>query len=292
MSATTLLWRAGPAFLGIAVFISVSVAALYLSVGQMGGSLEFYAWRFFAGKAHGGHLAKVDNVSIYYETYGAGPPVLVLHGGLGSHEDMRNQIRALANSHLVIAPDSRGQGRSTDSSMPLTYSAMADDIVQLLDHLQIDRVDVVGWSDGGIIGLDLAMRYSDRVRRLIAISANYDPTGIPQSPTVQLSVPRTPIRYRLLAKDPAYWPVIYRKVTEMWRTQPNYSLDDLGQIKAPTIIMAGEFDLIKREHTAQLAKAISRSQEIIVRGATHAVPTDKPNVVDEIIVSFFEVSHS
>ena len=150
---------------------------------------------------------------------------------------------------------------------------------------------MVGWSDGGIIGLDLAMRYPDRVRRLIAISANYDPTGT-QSPTTQVDVPRTPIRYRLLANDPAYWPVIYRKVTEMSRTQPNYSLDDLSHIKAPTIVMAGEFDIIKREHTAQLAKAISGRQEIIVRGATHAVPTDKPNVVNQIILSFLEISPS
>lgn len=292
MSSAILSRRTVIAFLCVAGVISASVTATCLTVEPMRGWLDFYAWRALGGKAHGGHFAKVDSVSIYYETFGAGLPVLVLHGGLGSLEGMRNQIKALANSQLVIAPDSRGQGRSTDSSGPLTYSIMADDMVQLLDHLQAVRVDVVGWSDGGIIGLDLAMRYPERVRRLIAISANYDPTGIPQSATTEMDVPRTPMRYWLLAKNPAYWPVIYRKVNGMWRTEPNYSLDDLGHIKAPTLIMAGEFDFIKREHTAQLAKAIPRSREIIVKGATHAVPTDKPDVVNQIILDFLEAPPS
>jgi pimeloyl-ACP methyl ester carboxylesterase len=252
--------------------------------------LAFYGWKVVAGKSHGGNYVKSGNVSIYYETFGSGPPVLVLHGGLGSLEDMGCQIKALAASHFVIAPDSRGQGRSTDSDQPLSYSLMADDMSALLSKLGISRTDVVGWSDGGIIGLDLAMRYPERVRRLIAISANYDPSGIPQSPTTEADLPRTPIRYRLQAKDPAYWPVIYRKVIEMWRTQPNFSLDDLGHIRAPTLIIAGEFDLIKREHTAQLAKAIPESREIIVKGATHAVPTDKPDVVNKIILNFLESS--
>jgi pimeloyl-ACP methyl ester carboxylesterase len=90
--------------------------------------------------------------------------------------------------------------------------------------------------------------------------------------------------------EPAYWPFIYRKVTEMWRTQPNFSIDELSHIRAPTLIMAGEFDLIKRDHTAQLAKAIPGSREIIVKGATHAVPTDKPDVVNKIILNFLEGS--
>jgi pimeloyl-ACP methyl ester carboxylesterase len=285
-NAGCLMSRTTAAFLGIAAIISISIAAICLTSEPLRGWLDFYAWRFFAGKAHGGHFADLNKVSIYYETYGAGPPVLVLHGGLGSHEGMRNQIRALANSHLVIAPDSRGQGRSTDSDLPLTYSVMADDMAQLLDHLQTVRVDVVGWSDGGIVGLDLAMRYPERVRRLVAISANYDVTGIPQSSTAEVNVPRTPIRYRLLAKEPAHWPIIYRKVAMMWQTQPKYSLDDLGRIKAPTLILAGEFDFIIAEHTAKLAKAIPGSQEIIVEGATHTVPTDKPDVVNKIILNF------
>jgi pimeloyl-ACP methyl ester carboxylesterase len=271
----------------IAGLIAV-LAAFNPSAEPMRGWFSFYAWRLLSGKAHGGHFVEVNNVSIYYETYGAGHPVLVLHGGLGTLEGMRGQIRALANSHLVIAPDSRGHGRSTDAPQRLTYSVMADDMVQLLDHLKIARVDVVGWSDGGIIGLDLAIRYPQRIGRLVAISANYDPSGIPQDTTTEVVAPRIPIKYWLLAKDPAHWPVFYRKVAEMWRTGPNYSPADLAGIKAPTLIIAGEFDVIKREHTAQLSHAIAGSQEIIVKGATHSVPTDKTDEVNKIILTFLD----
>ena len=144
----------------------------------------FYVRKLIEGKAHGGHYASVNDVFIYYETYGAGPPVLVLHGGLGSIEGMSRQSRALAKSHLVIAADSRGHGRSTDSNVQLSYALMSDDMSKLLDHLQIDRVDVVGWSDGAIIGLDLAMRHPECIRKLVAISANYDVDGLVEMPSL------------------------------------------------------------------------------------------------------------
>jgi len=276
------------ALVGIAGFVAALSAAINVSDGPAHRWLAFYAWKLTAGKARRGDHFNTGDVSIYYETYGAGPPVLVLHGGLGSHEGMSYQIRALAQSHFVVAPDSRGHGRSTDSDAPLSYSVMSDDMSKLLDHLRIDRVDVVGWSDGGIIGLDLAMRHPERIRRLVAISANYDVDGIPDGPDSDPDVPRAPLRYKLLAPDPAHWPVIYRKAVTMWHTQPHYTLTDLGQIKASTLIMAGEFDIIKREHTAQLAKAIPGSREIIIPGATHTVPNDKPDIVNADILRFFD----
>jgi pimeloyl-ACP methyl ester carboxylesterase len=210
-----------------------------------------------------------------------------MHGGVGYLEDMSFQIQALAKSHFVIAVDSRGHGRSTGANGPLSYSLMSDDMVKVLDALKINRVDVVGWSDGGIIGLDLAMRHPERVRRLVAISANYNPDGLGFTPPVG-EVPRIALRYWLLAPHPADWPALYRKVATMWRKQPQYTLDDLGRIKAPTLVMAGEYDLIKREHTDQLAKAIPGSHESIVAGATHSVATDKPEIVNSEILKFLD----
>jgi pimeloyl-ACP methyl ester carboxylesterase len=249
---------------------------------------SFYVWTLVANQAHGGQRANVNDVSIYYETYGAGLPVLVLHGGLGSHEGMSNQIMALAASHYVIAPDSRGHGRSTDSDAILSYSAMADDMLKVLDSLRIDRVDVVGWSDGGIIGLDLAMRYPDRIRRLVAISANYDVGGLIESSNTVERTPRRPLRYALFAPDPAHWPTLYRKVATMWQTQPHYTLRDLRRIKASTLIMAGERDVIKRDHTDELTKSIARSQEVIIEGGTHAVVYENHQVVNSQILMFLD----
>lgn len=271
-------------FAGLAAILCVTSYAVNGTVRRWD---QFYIWKVFSGKAHGGQQIHIDNVSIYCETYGAGPTVLVLHGGLGYIEDMSYQIRELAKSHFVIAVDSRGHGRSTDGNGSLNYSLMSDDMAKVLDHLKVDRVDVVGWSDGGIIGLDLAMRHPERVRRLVAISANYNVDGLGYVPSVG-EVPRTALRYWLVAPNPAQWPTLYRKVVTMWGTQPHYSLNDLGQIKAPTLIMAGEYDLIKREHTDQLAKAIPGSQESIIAGATHAVPIEKPEIVDSEILNFLD----
>jgi pimeloyl-ACP methyl ester carboxylesterase len=271
-------------FIGFAAIFCTAIYAVNKPVRSWS---RFYFWKVFSGKAHGGQRIRVDGASIYFETFGAGPPVLVLHGGIGCSEDMSSQIRALAKSHLVIAVDSRGHGRSTGANGPLSYSLMSDDMVKVLDSLKIDRADVVGWSDGGIIGLDMAMRHPERIRRVVAISANYNPDGLAFTPTAE-PVPRIGLRYWLLSPEPAQWPALYRNVVTMWRTQPQYTLNDLGHIKAPTLVMAGEYDLIKREHTDQLAKAIPGSQESIIAGATHGVPIEKPDIVNREILHFLD----
>jgi pimeloyl-ACP methyl ester carboxylesterase len=266
--------------------LAILSTAIYVINRPVHRWVGFYVWKIIAGEAHGGQYVNINNVEIYYETYGAGPPVLVLHGGLGSIQGMSDQIRALASSHFVVAADSRGHGRSTDSDAPLSYSLMSDDMLKLLDYLQLDRVDIVGWSDGGIIGLDLAMRHPERVRRLVAISANYDLDGLLERPTLDADIPRAPLRYRLLARDPAHWPALYRKVVTMWETQPHYTLNDLGHIKARTLVMAGEFDIIKREHTDQLARAIPGAQKVIIKGGTHTAVFDEARVVNDYIQRF------
>ncbi|MBV9239180.1 MAG: alpha/beta hydrolase [Xanthobacteraceae bacterium] len=248
--------------------------------------LGLYIWKSISPHRY----TTVDGARIYYETYGNGRPVLVLHGGLSSIEGMSRQIRALVSSRYVIAPDSRGHGRSSESNAPLSYALMSDDMLELIDQLKLDQVDVVGWSDGAIIGLDLAMRHPNRVNRLVAISGNFDVSGLQASSSnTELSdteVPPTPLSYRLLAPDPAHWPVFYGKVIEMWRTQPHYTLSDLSHIEAPTLVVAGESDLVRRDHTDQLANAIPKSQELIVQGAGHDVIYKKAPIVNSAILQF------
>jgi pimeloyl-ACP methyl ester carboxylesterase len=248
--------------------------------------LGLYVWKSISSHQY----ITRDGAHIHYETYGNGRPFLVMHGGLGSIELMNYQIRALAKSHFVIAPDSRGHGRSSDSNAPLSYALMSDDMSELIDHLKLDRVDVVGWSDGGIIGLDLAMRHPNRVNRLVAISANFYVSGIMGSSSdtesLDTEVPPPRLHYRLLAPDLAHGPVFYRKVVEMWRTQPHYTISDLSHIEAPTLVIAGESDLVRRDHTDQLAKAIPKSQEFIVQGADHGVPYEKSAIVNSAILQF------
>jgi pimeloyl-ACP methyl ester carboxylesterase len=276
------------ALVSIATLAAIVSALLYALHGPGHRWSDFLLWKFISSKAHGGQCFNRDEGCIYYETYGAGPPVLVLHGGLDFIDGMSSQIRALANSHFVIAPDSRGHGKSTDSDTPLSYSLMSDDMLKLLNHLEIDTVDVVGWSDGGIIGLDLAMRHPERIRKLVAISANYDVDGLVEPPILTAETPRAPFRYWLFARDSTHWPLLYRKVVSMWQTQPHYTSDDLSHIRASTLIMAGEFDMVKREHTNQLAKAIPASRKITIEGATHSVPGQKPELVNSFILKFLD----
>ena len=267
--------------------LTIVLATAFYAINRAGaGKPEFYVWEAISGKAHAGRYADINGVRIYYKTYGSGRPVLVLHGGLGFIEMMHYQIRALAANRFVIAPDSRAHGRSTDLDAPLSYALMADDMLKLLDSLSIDRTDVVGWSDGGIIGLDLAMHHPERVERLVTIGANYDVDGLLHKPVFDGKIPPTPGFYRRNAPDPAHWPVFYTKVISMQQTQPHYSMADLGKIKAPTLVMAGEFDVIRREHTEQLAKAISDGREDIIKGATHGMPFDTPEVVNAHILKF------
>ena len=213
------------------------------------------------------------------------PPVLVIHEGLGSLDSMSHQVIAISKCALVIAPDTRGHGRSGDSEAQLSYSLLARDMLKLLDHLGIGQVDVVGWSDGGIVGLELAVRHPERIKKLVVIGGNYDVDGLVEKPTIQI-VPKTPISYRLSSPNPTHWPDFYRKVVLMWQTEPHFTVEELARITAPTLLIAGEFDAIKTVHTDALARAIQGSQEVIIKGGTHSVPIKEPEKVNAQISKF------
>jgi pimeloyl-ACP methyl ester carboxylesterase len=266
----------------------VLATALLARRHVISGRVQFRVWRTLSPEAHGGHYATINGVRIYYETYGRGSPVLVLHGGLGSIEDMGCQIRPLASTRLVVAPDSRAHGRSSDSDEPLSYRLMADDMVKLLDVLKLGRVDVVGWSDGGIIGLDLAIHHPERVGRLVVIGANYDTDGLKQLPPSGAEIPPRPGLYARTAPDPTRWSVLYRKVITMWRTEPHYSPAELHRIRASTLVMAGEFDVVQLEHTNQLARAVPNAQEAIIQGGTHFLLCQKADVLNSHILKFLQ----
>lgn len=277
----------------VVVTLVVALVAAFFAFNRLAvGIPAFYVWKAISGKAHGGQYADVNGTRIYYETFGTGRPVLVLHGDLSALEHVHYQISALAATRFVIAPDSRGHGRSPDSNQPLSYHLMADDMLKLLDKLNIAETDVVGWSGGGVIGLDLAMQHPERVKRLVVFGAPYDLDALdtnncPPNPADEYIAPLRDF-YKRIAPDPNHWPVFLEKMTEMSRTQPHYSVADLSTIKAPTLVMAGEFDCIKRQHTDQLAKAVPGAREEIIKGATHVAPLFQPDVVNPHILKFLE----
>ena len=127
--------------------------------------------------ARSGHK-HANGIDIHYAIYGRGSPVIFLHGGLANTDYWGKQVPAVAAHHTVILMDSRGHGRSTRDARPYGYDLMADDVVALMDELKIRKADIVGWSDGGIIGLDLAMRHKDRVGKVFAFAANTVTSGV------------------------------------------------------------------------------------------------------------------
>jgi pimeloyl-ACP methyl ester carboxylesterase len=282
-------------FIALGAFVVIALAAAFgwaafdrANLGIPG----FYVWKAVSGRAGGAARANLDGVQIYYETFGRGPPVLVLHGGTAFLETMHYQIEALSGTHRVIAPDSRGHGRSTDAPGPLHYRDMSEDMVGLMDRLQIRKVDIVGWSDGGIVGLDLAMRHPDRVGRLVAIGANFNVAGLvgsglaPGADSPSPAVAAARAFYQSIAPDPGHWPVFYAKVMAMWRSEPDFALSDLARIQAPTLIIAGEADAIRRDHTDALTRAIPGAKEVILAGDDHMAPLKDPRAVDAAVVKF------
>lgn len=278
----------------IVSIVVVAIAGAVFGFNQIDksnfGIPRFYVWRTLTGQFHGGHRAHINGVSIYYERYGHGPPVLLLHGALGFLETMHYFISPLVSTHTVIAVDSRAQGRSTDSVAPISYAQMGDDMIKLMDTLGMRQADVIGWSDGGIVGLDMAMKHPDRVRRLIAIGANYDVNGIPKKELdpAALRVTAEQVRpfYENVAPDPAHFSALENKILKMVTTQPHYTLAELGHIRARTLIVAGEHDMILRAHTDSLAHAIPGAKEVIVPGATHFGPLEAPETYNALAVAF------
>jgi pimeloyl-ACP methyl ester carboxylesterase len=237
---------------------------------------------------------------MYYAVYGEGAPVLLIHGGLASANVWEAQLVELARRHQVIVADSRGHGRSTRvTGRAFHYRDMADDYLALLDHLRVGPVALVGWSDGAIIGLDIAMRHPQRVSKLIAHAANSDPGGLSGSSGAAWRAYATWARedyQRLSGKrcgrdqqgDHAGLAVALRP---MWAREPNWTRKDLQTIKVPTAIIVGDHEeAIRCGHTKSLAAAIPDSRLMILPRVGHFALRQDPATYNRAIMSFLDGS--
>ena len=236
-------------------------------------------------------MAPVNDIQMYYAVYGEGEPVLLIHGGLGNADAWGFQVPALAESHKVIVADSRGHGRSTRSDKPFGYQLMADDYLALLDHLDIDKVALVGWSDGGIIGLDLAIRHPERLSRLFAFAANYTPAGVKPSvaddPTFNAYIARAGEDYARLSPTPDEYDAFVEQISQMWATEPNYTKAQLQAITVPTVIFDGEHDeAIEPAHTAEMAQLIPGARLVIMKDASHFAMWQQPEQFNATVLDF------
>jgi pimeloyl-ACP methyl ester carboxylesterase len=236
--------------------------------------------------------ASVNGTKIYFAQFGeAGPPVLMLHGGLGNLNYWGHQVAKLANQFSVTVMDTRGHGRSPVTSRAFSYELFAQDAIALLDYLQIPAASIVAWSDGGVTGLELAMTQPDRVVKLFAFGANSTPSGMKpggaRTSVFAAYAARCRGEYAVLSPNPDKWPQLVQGLGAMWRSEPNYADQELARIKAPTTIADGAYDeIIKAEHTRHMASVIPGARLAVLRDTSHFAMLQDPVAFNQALIEF------
>jgi pimeloyl-ACP methyl ester carboxylesterase len=237
-----------------------------------------------------GH-ADANGVSIYYAVYGEGSPVILLHGGLANADYWGNQVRALMPHHTVIVMDSRGHGRSTRDSRSYGYDLMADDVVSLMNVLKVPKADLVGWSDGGILALNLAIRHPDRVGKIFAFGAVTRTSGTKygamMNPTIIAFIKRAGQEYKAYSTAPKEFSSFVLQIIKMWASQPNWTDAQLKTIAAPVLVVNGEHDETnKREHAEHNAATIPGAELLILPGTSHFAFLQDPELFNSAVLHF------
>jgi len=237
--------------------------------------------------------APVNGIEMYYQVFGKGEPVLLIHGGLGHGDVWSAQVADLSKDHTVIVADSRGHGRSTRNADPYGYDLMASDYLALLDYLKVDKTALVGWSDGGIIGIDIAMTHPERLTRLFAHAANVttdgvDP-GVETDKTFGAYIERSGRDYAKMSKTPGEYDAFVEQIGQMWASQPFWTKEQLEKITVPTAIVVGDHDeAIKREHTEYIASVIPGAKLVILDNASHFAMLQDPEGYNRAVRDFID----
>ncbi len=235
-------------------------------------------------------LAPVNGIRLWYAVFGHGSPVILMHGGLANANYWGLQVRALAPHYEVIVLDSRGHGRSTRTDAPITYDLMASDVLALMDYLHVHKAALAGWSDGAIIGLDIAIHHPERLTKLFAFAANSDPSGVKdvsKSPVFTAFIARASREYRRGRKAKPQFKAFLANIERMWATEPHFTDEQLRHITVPTWIVDADHDeAIKRENTDHMAALIPGAGELILPEVSHFAFIQDPVMFNEALLHF------
>ena len=230
------------------------------------------------GKYPNGKYINLDDAKIYYEEYGSGEPLILLEGNNGLISDFYNQIPFLSKHFRVITIDTRGQGKSLDySKSNYGYEKFSDDLLQIITELKLQKVNIVGWSDGGITGLIFNSKNPNLVDKLVTIGANTDPGGVKDELIQSIKDSYD------ISKDEKE-----KRRLNLMINYPNISMEDLKKIKNPVLVVAGENDVVKRENTTYIAEMIDKAKLEIIENSTHNVPFDQPEILNKKILDFLK----
>lgn len=246
-------------------------------------------------KADKSGLATVNGIKIYYAIYNetGKNPVLLLHGGFASSDCWGFEVPLLSMNHKVIVVDSRGHGRSSMDDTPFSYQLMTSDMMKLLDYLKIKKVSIVGWSDGGIIGLLTAIHHPERVNKLYTFGANFSRSGykseIPDTALVKVYMARVQANYKRLSSTPDGFLRLRKALVKMYSEEPEIDTNEIKTIHSPVVIAGGEYDqFIKQEHFEKLAQLIPGARLVIIPNVGHGGVLQDPVTFHEEVIKLLD----
>jgi pimeloyl-ACP methyl ester carboxylesterase len=236
-------------------------------------------------------FAPVSGLNMYYDVHGQGRPLVLLHGAYQTADTMGPLLPGLAETRQVIVPEMQGHGRTADIDRPITYEQMADDTAALMRHLELENADIVGYSMGGAIGLQLAIRHPGLVGKLVMVSSGYasdsaHPEALEMFPSISPEMfAGTPIEeeYKRIAPNPDDFPNLVWKLKELDTTEFSWPEEDIRAISAPTLLIVGDSDVVTLEHVVKLFRlrgggvmgdlsGLPDAQLAVLPGTTHFMP--------------------
>ncbi|MEZ0113959.1 pimeloyl-ACP methyl ester carboxylesterase [Catenulispora sp. EB89] len=244
-----------------------------------------------------GAYVDVDGLTMYYEVAGEGEPVVLVHGTGGFADSWAAQRDLLPDWYQLFMPECRGHGRTPDVEGPYTYENFADDIAGFIEALDLGPVRLVGWSNGASVVLRLALRRPDLVRRLVLLSGGVLDLAGQTAEATALSVEpgRTwlaetwrPLYEALSPDGPEHFPVVEEKLNRMWREATPVTRAQIAALPMPLLVLQGDDDCVEIAHAAALAGTVPDGRLAVVPGTSHIAPMEKPELVNLILLDFFE----
>jgi pimeloyl-ACP methyl ester carboxylesterase len=244
--------------------------------------------------AHDTGYLEIRGQRVWHTVHGnSGEPVVLLHGGFAGADSWIAQTPALvAAGWQVFAPERRGHARTPDVEGPITYGLMADDTIAYLDDAVGEAAHLVGWSDGAVVALLVAMRRPDLVRRMVLIGQYFNSDGKTPGSTLlaMISSPEADGFLRAMydpysPDGPDHFPVVRDKLLAMFNTEPELDLSELATVTAPTLVLQGDRDEVTVAHSLQVANALADGRLAVLPGS-HALPIEQPSVVNELLIGF------
>ncbi|XCF06491.1 alpha/beta hydrolase [Tamlana crocina] len=235
-----------------------------------------------------GKYVELNGAKIYYEEYGKGEPLLLIHGNKGDIKTMEYQIDYFKNKYRIIVADSRGQGKSELKTDSLTFNQIAKDWESLVNYLKLDSINILGWSDGGVIGLKMGINRNIKIKKIVAMAPNLRPDTTAVHAWAPKGVKERLISARKMRSkgdNSRDWES-YIQLSEMLLYQPNISHSDLKKIKAQVLIIVGDRDIIKNEHAVEIYNNLPKGQLCIMPGLNHGAPQNNPIIFNEIANRF------